>query len=126
MDEPLNEGNLPNILVQLRERSSNWKQIGRGLGFREGELNNIEATHNIKTAHDFLCAMLSKWLQFAPGDGRGSTEYATLRALRTAVDHAGFGRTAETLSVTAEANAHTSAERNGSAEGPRPKRPRLE
>ena len=105
MHEPLNEGNLPEILEQLKEYSSKWKQIGHGLGFREGELNNIEATHDIKTPEGSLCAMLSKWLQFAPGDCRGSTEYATLRGLRRAVDRAGYGRTAEKLSVT-----HTSTD----------------
>ena len=43
--------------------------------------------------------MLSKWLQWAPEDSRGSTEYATLGALRKAVDRAGLGKTAKTLTV---------------------------
>ena len=65
----------------------------------EGGLNNIEATPNTRTIEDSLHTMLSLWMQCAPGDSRGSTEYATLSALRRAVDNAGFGRTAKTLTV---------------------------
>jgi len=41
--------------------------------------------------------MLARWIQWAPGDARGSRDYATLEALRTAVDQAGLGRTAHDL-----------------------------
>ena len=118
VDEPLRDCNLSDIIRQLREHSSGWKKIGCELGFHEGELNNIEASLNNRTAEDSLRTMLSMWLQWAPGDGRGSTEYATLRALKRAVSNAGFGRTAEQLHISvAEA-------RDESAE-PMPKRPRL-
>ena len=32
--------------------------------------------------------MLDSWLQWAPGDDRGSRDYATVRSLSTAVDKA--------------------------------------
>ena len=41
--------------------------------------------------------MLSSWLQWAPGDARGSTDYATMEALRRAVNRAGLGVTAQEL-----------------------------
>ena len=43
----------------------------------------------------YLSAMLSDWLQWAPGDNRGSTNYATLASLRDAVNNAGLGRAAQ-------------------------------
>ena len=117
MDEPLRDCHLSNIIRQLRDHASQWKKIGRRLGFREGELNNIGAGPD-ETPEDLLCTMLSVWLQWAPGDGRGSTEHATLSALKSALNNAGFGRTAEQLHISvAEA-------RDESAE-PIPKRPQL-
>ena len=47
----------------------------------------------------WLRELLVEWFQWAPGDGRGSTEYATLSALKTAVDRAGLGRTAAELTI---------------------------
>ena len=81
-----------------------------------------------KTGKDLLGAMLSAWMQWAPGDSRGSTEYATLGALRRAVSSAGMGITAKKSSVTAEVNAQVSTELRDSesAEESGPKKPRLE
>ena len=45
----------------------------------------------------YLHKMLSTWMQWAPGDARGSTEYANIRSLRRAVDFAGLGRLAKEL-----------------------------
>ena len=104
LEEPLNDSHLCEILRKLKGHSSHWKKIGRELGFHEGELDNIEATSN-RTVEELLCAMLSRWLQWAQGDSRGSAKHATLRALREAVDNAGFGRTANTLLAIAEPNA---------------------
>ena len=77
------------------------------MGFREGELSNIEARPNNRTAEDSLCTMLSVWLQWAPEDGRHSTEYATLAALKRAVSNAGFGTTAERLHISVATEANT-------------------
>ena len=43
--------------------------------------------------------MLSQWLQWAPGDSRGSTSFATLEDLKTALNQAGLGATAHDLKV---------------------------
>ena len=43
--------------------------------------------------------MLVQWLQWAPGDGRGSTSFATLEALKAAFSQAGLGATAHDLEV---------------------------
>ena len=46
---------------------------------------------------NYLSAMLSDWLQWAPGDARGSSCYATLESLKDAVDKAGLGSLAQKL-----------------------------
>ena len=43
--------------------------------------------------------MLSDWYQWAPGDGRGSKDYATLGALKSAMSQTGLGRAAAELTV---------------------------
>jgi hypothetical protein len=42
----------------------------------------------------FLVEMLSQWLQWAPGDGRGSAGFATRGSLRTALLKANLGQLA--------------------------------
>ena len=127
VDEPLRDYHLRDIYGQLREYSAEWKRSGCELGFREGELSNIEARPNNRTAEDSLRTMLSVWLQWAPRDGRHSTEYATLRALKRAVSNAGFGTTAEQLhiSVATEANTHCASTEGDESAQPMPKKPRL-
>ena len=38
----------------------------------------------------FMDGMIDRWSQWAPGDARGSEDYATLEALIIAVDKAGY------------------------------------
>ena len=92
---------LGTLLNQLKEHAIKWKDIGTDLGFRPGELNNIQGApnHQNTAPQSFLRAMLSEWLEWAPGDGRGSDQYATLEALKDAVSKAGLGRTAENLTI---------------------------
>ena len=80
----------------LQRYSHKWKMIGQGLGFTADELSLIEATPTLLVGapRTYLMAMLSSWQQWAPGDHRGSTSFATLDSLRTAVDKAGLGFTA--------------------------------
>ena len=63
------------------------------------ELEQIEAKPNLlnDAPRSFLNSMLSDWMQWAPGDSRGSEDYATLEGLRVAVDKAGFGKVAQDL-----------------------------
>ena len=83
----------------LQRQSHKWKLIGQYLGFTADELSNIEARPALfNTAPgSYLDAMLSDWQQWAPGDCRGSTDYATLAFLKNAVNKAGLGRTAHEL-----------------------------
>lgn len=76
-----------------------WKTIGIALGFTLPELYSIEAMPKLfnSAPTSYLDYMLSSWLEWAPGDARGSTTFATLDALRTAVDKAGLGLTAQEL-----------------------------
>jgi hypothetical protein len=48
----------------------------------------------------YLNEMLTVWYQWAPGDGRGSKDFATLEALKSAVNQAGLGREATELTIT--------------------------
>ena len=43
----------------------------------------------------WLSAMLTQWLQWAPGDGRGSTDYATKEKLHAALLKINLGQLAE-------------------------------
>ena len=89
------------LLQQLTEDASNWREIGTHLGFRSGELDNIQSNplllSNAPTS--WLSTMLTQWLQWAPGDSRGSTSFATLEHLKTAFNQAGLGATAHDLKV---------------------------
>ena len=87
------------ICDRLRPHAHKWKDIGHGLGFLAAELNCIEADPKnlINAPASYLYAMLDSWLQWAPGDDRGSRDYATVRSLSTAVDKAGLGVLAQDL-----------------------------
>ena len=86
------------LFGQLSEYAFKWTEIGIHLGFLNNELKNIEAKPSLH--HEgFLREMLSEWLEWAPGDQRGSKQYATLEALKRAVSRAGLGATAKHLTV---------------------------
>ena len=84
---------------QLKVHSSKWKEIGTYLGFRQSELNNIQARPALfmEAPTSMLSAMLTEWFEWCPGDTQGSTHYATLERLKSAVSKAGLGRTATEL-----------------------------
>ena len=88
------------LYSHLHIHAAYWGEIGVYLGFFTGELKNIHAQENLynEGVEGFLREMLSRWLQWAPGDDRGSKYYATLEALKKAVDRAGRGKTAINLS----------------------------
>ena len=89
------------LLKQLTKHSTDWKMIGLYLGFTSGELKDIEARPFLQQGAptSWLSAMLVQWLQWAPGDSRGSTSFATLEALKTALNEACLGATAHDLGV---------------------------
>ena len=49
----------------------------------------------MQAPESFLSEMLSQWLQWAPGDGRGSTGFATRESLRAALLRANLGQLAQ-------------------------------
>ena len=86
--------------------STNWREIGTHLGFLSSELDHIQARPLLLSdaPKSWLGAMLEKWLQWAPGDQRGSTECANLEGLSDALNKAGLSEAAwsiMTLELTA-------------------------
>ena len=89
------------LLGQLTNYATAWREIGTYLGFTQGQLNNIQANQLLamNSPVSWLNEMLSQWLQWAPGDSRGSTSFATLEALKAALNQARLGATAHDLGV---------------------------
>ena len=80
---------------KLEDKAARWRDIGRALGFKEGEMCNIQSNPMLLTQSapkSYLREMLTQWLQWAPGDGRGSTSYATKESLRAALLKANLGQ----------------------------------
>ena len=63
----------------------------------------------------YLREMLSQWLQWAPGDGRGSTGFATRELLRAALLRANLGQLAQQFYTPSEGD-HT-PQHSSQAEG---------
>lgn len=93
------EKDFTRIHEKLDKCSSKWRKIGEYLGFLPSELSNIEAAPNLfySAPSSYMSRMLSDWLQWAPDDARGSSDYATMNALRTAVSKADLEHIAEEL-----------------------------
>ena len=97
----LKEEHLPDLLTALRNHAWKWRDIGTQLGFQQGELENIAANQTLQPniSQSCLRAMLSEWLQWAPGDSRGSLTIATLKTPKSALRESGLGATAQELSL---------------------------
>ena len=99
MSTGLSERDFGKIVEKLSPYSHKWRRFGERLGFTPDELSTIEATPTLipGAPASYLSTMVSGWLQWAPGDARGSRDYATIKSLKTAVDKAGLGRVAQEL-----------------------------
>ena len=87
-------------MTKLSDHASKWREIGSNLGFREGELDNIQSASQHQDAPKcYMRTMLSHWLQWAPRDNRRSSSFATLQALKDALSKSGLGATAFDLSL---------------------------
>ena len=97
----LSEHHHSSLLKQLTNHSDKWKTVGSFLGFQPGELNVIQAKPSLwdTAPTSWLSAMLAEWLQWAPGDSRGSTSFATLEDLKAALREAGLGAKADELGI---------------------------
>ena len=90
---------LAELYIKLCDYSLHWREIGKILGFRNGELYVIQSNPSLFTQgpSSFLREMLSQWLHWALGDRHGSHGYATKEALRNALRQAGLNAVAEDL-----------------------------
>ena len=90
------------LCEQLRQCAASWKKVAEGLRFHKYEISNI-AADPMKIAEgapeSYMDAVISGWLDWGPGDVRGSEDVATLEALRVAVIRAGFVKVAGTLTL---------------------------
>lgn len=95
----LTDSNYATLLQQLEKHASKFREIGTALGFTQGELDNIQSAPRLQanSPKSWLGDMLSQWLEWAPGDGRGSKGFATLEGLRDALRRANLGATAHDL-----------------------------
>ena len=92
----LSECDLSTFLCKLNPHACKWREIGTHLGFRQGELDNIE--HKPLLLNEgpkaWLREMLREWLEWAPGDSRGSSSSASIECLKCALDKSGLAQTA--------------------------------
>ena len=97
----LSELHHPVLLEKLTKYASHWRTIGEGLRFTLEELNNIEARPLLlqRAPASWLSAMLAEWLQWAPGDSRESKDFATIEALKFALQEAGLAAAASGLQL---------------------------
>ena len=84
----------------LKEHAARWRDIGGALGFRQGELDNIQSSPMLmmQAPGSWLGQMLTQWLEWAPGDGRDSTGFATKKALHVALLETNLGQLAQQFS----------------------------
>ena len=84
------------LFEQLRPHAAKWNEIGTFLGFHQNELRVIEGRPKNFMGAPVSCLseMLDAWLEWEPGDNRGSV---SLESLKKAVKKAGLGRTAAEL-----------------------------
>ena len=86
---------------------SQWKMVGLQLGFSEKELSDVpgKADDSIWKFSDeefnydgkIFKQMLKEWVEWYPGDSRGSTKFATYSDLQNALIKTGFGNVARDL-----------------------------
>ena len=95
----LPDKHLRTLYATLSEHSHKWRDIGIHLGFHTSKLENIQAKPLLLSGapNTYLQEMLTEWLQWAPGDGRGSENCATLGGLRDALNKAGLPETAQSI-----------------------------
>ena len=98
---PLNQHNHSVLFKQLKVHCTRWREIGIHLGFLHSELDEIQARPSLITEapKSWLSAMLADWLQWAPGDSRGSKKFAMLEDLKAALSESGLANLARNLAI---------------------------
>ena len=94
----LTEHHLSILVSVLKSHASKWMEIGVHLGFRQGDLQRIAADPMLfaNAPLNFLQAMLSEWLQRAPGDIQSSP---SLDSLKSALNKCDLGATTSDLAA---------------------------
>ena len=97
----LGEGHHTKLLSQLNVYASKWRPIGTYLGFSQEELELIHGNPRLvkQVPQSYLEEVFCRWYQWAPGDRRGSKDFATLKALRYAMNRSGLRRGAGQLEM---------------------------
>ena len=92
----LSESHLPELVSKLNDHACRWRDIGMYLGFRRGELDTIEGKPSLHSRGPkaWLREMLSDWLEWAPGDSRGSDAFVSIESLKCALDKSGLAQIA--------------------------------
>jgi aminoglycoside phosphotransferase len=85
------------LCEKLHSCAAKWKQIAQSLRFTCSEILNIETCPRNMELNSYIDNVVGVWLEWAPGDARGSEDYATLEQLQNAVSKAGFGVVASEL-----------------------------
>lgn len=95
----VSEQEVSKLIEKLKPYAHKWRDIAQGLGFTSPELKNIESSVHLVMGGPggYLVTMLEEWQQWAPGDARGSSDYATLDSLKSAVNKARLGKLANEL-----------------------------
>ena len=95
----LGDGDHCKIYGQLACHAVRWQDIGTSLGFRDTELQLIQHQPMlfIEGPKGCLRRMLSQWLQWGTGDGRGSSDYANTVDLHQALLSINLAPTAQEL-----------------------------
>ena len=101
VDKRLTYYHLSTLVSALKNHAVQWREIGTHLGFQPGELVNIEGKPSLfnDAPQSWLQAMLSDWLQWTPGDSRGSPSFASFEMLKSALNKSGLAATAYDLSL---------------------------
>lgn len=85
------------LCEQLVPCLSDWETIAINLGFKSYEIAKIKSDMHLTLHDSHMYEVVEKWLQWAPGDGRGSQDMATLEALQSALNRANYARIKLTL-----------------------------
>ena len=83
----------------LIKHSNKWTGIASHLGFRLSEIEVIQTKPLLMAdaPASWLRTMLEQWLEWTPGDDRGSTSFPTLENLKDALIGVGLNDTARNL-----------------------------
>ena len=87
------------LFRQLCDYSTRWGDIGGYLGFTLDELDKIHCLPMLfaNAPQSWLKRLLDEWLDWVPGDARGSTSFATLDDLKAALIKCGLETAANNL-----------------------------